>query len=210
MSTSGPLVPPITWAQRPEYILVTIPLQDTTSVKVEIKDEGRELHFSCSAPEGKQYACTVRFYGVISCEESQHVVRPRQIELKLRKKFTKSLEDAEDDEVEWPRLTKEKVKCPNITIDWSKWKDENEDECAADDLGDFGLGGGDEIDGQYSEMLSQLRQVQGQKDAEDSTGLPAGSIPSFGSAKGQNATCGASTAAGDDDGDMPPLEEDDI
>ncbi|CBZ30158.1 conserved hypothetical protein [Leishmania mexicana MHOM/GT/2001/U1103] len=208
MSTSSPLAPPISWAQRPEYVLITIPLQDTTSVCVEIKDEGKELRFACSSPEHKQYACTIHFYGAISSEESQHVVRPRQIELKLRKKFSKSLEDANDDEVEWPRLTKEKVKYPNITIDWSKWKDENDDECAADDLGDFGLSGGDAMDGQYSEMLSQLMQAQGQRDAEESAGLPTGTIPAFGSARGQEATHGTSAGAGDDDGDMPPLEED--
>ncbi|AIN97504.1 hypothetical protein LPMP_200120 [Leishmania panamensis] len=206
MSASGPLVPPISWAQRPEYVLVTIPLQDTTGVTVEIKDEGRELLFACCAPEGKQYACTIHFYGAISSEESQHVVRPRQIELKLRKKLTRSLEDA-DDEVEWPRLTKEKVKYPNITIDWSKWKDED-DEGATDDLGDFGLGGGDAMDGQYSEMLSQLMQTQGKKDAEELAGLPPGTIPEFGSAQRQEATHGASAAAGDDDSEMPPLEDD--
>ncbi|KAG5468518.1 hypothetical protein CUR178_01350 [Leishmania enriettii] len=209
MSASGPLVPPISWAQRPEYVLITVLLQDTTDVKVDIKDEGRELHFACNAPEGKQYACTIRFYGAISSEESHHVVRPRQIELKLRKKFASSLEDADDDEVEWPRLTKVKAKHPNITIDWSKWKDENDNEGAADDLGDFGLGGDDAMDGQYSEMLSQLMQAQGQRDAEESAGLPPGSFPGFGSAKGQDSAHGASGATGDDDGDMPPLEEDD-
>ncbi|GET92110.1 hypothetical protein, conserved [Leishmania tarentolae] len=208
MSTNTSLVPPISWAQRPEYVLITIPLQDTTGVNVEIKNEGRELHFACSAPEQKQYAYTIQFYGAISSEESQHVVRPRQIELRLRKKFTMSLEDANDDEVEWPRLTKEKVKCPNITIDWSKWKDENDDECASDDLGDFGLGGGDEVDGKYSEMLSQLMQAQGKRDAEESAGLPPGTIPEFGSAQGQGAADGASAEAGDDDADMPPLEAD--
>ncbi|KAG5468107.1 hypothetical protein LSCM1_02078 [Leishmania martiniquensis] len=205
MSASGPLVPPISWAQRPDYVLVTIPLQDTTGVSVEVKDEGKALHFACSAPEGKQYACTIRFYGAICSEESQHVVRPRQIELKLRKKFTNSLENANDDELEWPRLTEEKAKYPNITIDWSKWKDEYGDEGAADDLGDFGLGGSDVMDGQYSEMLSQLMQAQGQRDAEEAAGLPG-----FGSAKGQDLAHSASAAAGDDDGDMPPLEEDDM
>lgn len=210
MSASAALVPPISWAQRPEYVLITIPLQDTTDVKIEIKEEGAALYFACNAPEGKHYEYTLRFYGAISSEESQHVVRPRQIELKLRKKFRVSLEEAEDDEVEWPRLTKEKAKYPNITIDWGKWKDADDDnEGAADDLGDFGLGGGgvggDAMDGQYSEMLSQLMQAQGQRDAEESAGLAPGTIPAFGSAQGQTAM-----AEDGDDDDMPPLEEADV
>lgn len=209
MSASGALVPPISWAQRAEYVLLTIALQDTTNVKIELKEEGKVLYFACAAPEGKRYEYTLHFYAPISPEESQHVVRPRQIELKLRKKFRKSLEEAEEDEVEWPRLTAEKTKHPNITIDWSKWKDEDDEAAGPDDLGDFGLGGGmggggDAMDGQYSEMLSQLMQAQGQRDAEEHAGLPPGSIPGFGSAEGQKASEGAD----EDDDDMPPLEED--
>lgn len=205
MSASGALAPPISWAQRPEYVLLTVALQDTTDVKLEMKEEGKVLYFTCNAPEDKHYEFTLHFYAPISPEESQHVVRPRQIELKLKKKFRKSLEEAEEDEVEWPRLTEEKTKHPNITIDWSRWKDQDDDDTAADDLGDFGLGGGggDAMDGEYSEMLSQLMQAQGQKAAEEYAGLPTGSIPPFGSAAGQK---GSEVAAEEDD--MPPLEED--
>lgn len=212
MSASGALIPPISWAQRAEYVLLTIALQDTTDVTIELKEEGKLLHFACTAPEDKRYAYTLRFYAAITPEESQHVVRPRQIELKLKKKFRTSAEEAEEDEIEWPRLTEDKAKHPNITIDWSKWKDEDEQEAGggADDLGDFGLGGagggmggGDAMDGQYTEMLSQLMQAQGQKDAEEHAGLPPGSIPAFGSAAGQEAMAG-----GEEDDDMPPLEED--
>lgn len=205
MSASGALVPPISWAQRPEYVLLTIALQDTTNVKIEIKEDGKVLHFSCSAPEDKHYEYTLHFYAPILSEESQHVVRPRQIELKLKKKFRTSSEEAAEDEVEWPRLTEEKTKHANITIDWSKWKDEDDEGAGADDLGDFGLGGGegDAMDGQYSEMLSQLMQAQGQHDAEAHAGLPPGSIPAFGSAADQKATGGAEA-----EDDMPPLEED--
>ncbi|KPI87649.1 hypothetical protein ABL78_3247 [Leptomonas seymouri] len=207
MAASGVLVPPISWAQRSEYVLLTIALQDTTNVKLDIKEEGKVLYFSCTAPGDKHYEYTIHFYAPISPEESQHVVRPRQIELKLKKKFCKSLEEAGEDELIWPRLTEEKTKHQNITIDWSKWKDEDEDDASPDDLGDFGLGDGggdDAMQGQYSEMLSQLMKAQGQKDAEDHAGLPAGSIPAFGSAADQKAS---DNAVAEDD-DMPPLEED--
>ncbi|KPA82005.1 hypothetical protein ABB37_03182 [Leptomonas pyrrhocoris] len=207
MCASGALVPPISWAQRPEYVLLTIALQDTTNVTVEMKEEGKVLYFSCTAPEDKHYAYTLHFYAPISPEESQHVVRPRQIELKLKKKFHKSLEEAEDDEVEWPRLTEEKTKHSNINIDWSKWKDAGDNDAGSDDLGDFGLdgdGGGDEMDEQYSEMLSQLMAAQGQQDAEQHAGLPAGGLPTFGAAAGQKPSEGAE----EEDDDLPPLEED--
>lgn len=210
MSASSPLVPPISWAQRPEYVLVTIALQDTSSVKLAIQDDGKALHFACDAPNDKHYECRLRLYGAISSEESQHVVRPRQIELKLKKKFRTSAEEAADDELEWPRLTEEKTKQPNITIDWSKWKDADEEEAGADDLGDFGLGGGggggDAMDGQYSEMLSQLMQAQAQQGGGDDDGDSADDAQAKAFAAAEREV--NKVMAEDEDDDMPPLEED--
>ena len=55
----------------------------------------------------------------------------------------------EDKEAEyWPRITKEKVKNSRITVDWSKWVDEDEEDEAPEMGGDFdpsamqGFGGG--------------------------------------------------------------------
>ncbi|KAK7196643.1 CS domain containing protein [Novymonas esmeraldas] len=203
MAGDGVLLPPIAWAQRPELLLLTIPLQDTTDVALEIAEEGRELRFSCSAAGGQRYAVVLPFYGVIASEESQHVVRPRQIELKLRKRFRGSLEDAEEDEVEWPRLTKTKAKHPNITVDWSRWRDEGDadDDAPADDLGDFGLGGGrgDALDEQHSAFLRQLAEST-RTSTDGSAGGSAGGLP---------GAHGTAAAQAEDDDDMPPLEEDD-
>lgn len=123
------LHPILQWAQRPDLVLITVPLQDAANVTVTIKDT-LSIEFES---EGKKYAASLTLFDEVVPEESSHVVRPRQIELKLQKKNT----DAEY----WPRLTKEKVKNSNIQIDWNRWVDEDEVK-EGENLGDFGMGGG--------------------------------------------------------------------
>lgn len=123
------LHPILQWAQRPDLVLITVPLQDATNVTVTIKDT-LSIEFES---EGKKYAASLTLFDEVVPEESSHVVQPRKIELKLQKKNT----DAEY----WPRLTKEKVKNSNIQIDWNRWVDEDEVK-EGENLGDFGMGGG--------------------------------------------------------------------
>ena len=123
------LHPTIAWAQRSDNILITVAVQDAADVKLSVQDNVFEL--SCTGGE-KKYFCKFPLFADVVPEESTTVTRPRQIEIKLKKKD----ENAEY----WPRLQKEKVKSQHIQIDWNRWKDEDE-EAAADD-GDFGMGGG--------------------------------------------------------------------
>ena len=120
---------PLQWAQRPEFVLVTIPVTDAKDVNVKVLENS--LEFSCTAGE-KKYASTTPLFAEIVPEESSHVVRDSRVELKLAKKDTSA--------EYWPRITKDKVKNMHITIDWAKWKDEDEVD-AKEDLGDFGAGG---------------------------------------------------------------------
>lgn len=172
---------PINWAQRNDLLLLTIPVQDATNVQVTLTST---FKFSATS-DGKHYTCDITLFDEVVPEESSHVVRPRQIEFKIRKAAT--------DKEYWPRLTKEKVKSQYIQIDWNKWKDE--DEGAPEDLGDFGMGGGGGMGGlDMQQMLAQLGGGAG--------GL--GGAPAFGSAAGQEFDTGAVDAAEDED--MPPLE----
>lgn len=230
VSTTTAVFPPLNWAQRADYVFITIPLQDTKNVKIDLKDNGQVLDFACTTDaEGeKHYACQLALFRPVLPEESSHVARPRQIELKLKKasalKVAGDGEEAEESEEDraWPRLTKDKQKNANIQIDWSKWKDEDDDDdnelANGNDMGDFGGNGmfGGMMDGEsdgYGDMMSNLMRQAGRGDAEAFSGQE---MPEFGSAAA--AATGASgegngggaeeNEGGDDDDEMPPLEED--
>lgn len=200
---------PILWAQRPEYVLLTVPLQDARKVRVELPNNGAQLKLSCTTPgadptvakDDRQYESCLDLFREVAAEESQHVVRPRQIEIKLRKK-----KDEADEEREWPRLTKEKTKLNNVQIDWNKWKDEDAEDDQADDLGDFGMGGG-ESGINYDDMVSQFMVKQSHDEAVAATGNT--DIPKFGVAKGQQPLSEEEMKRIEESyDDMPPLEDD--
>lgn len=174
---------PINWAQRNDVVLVTIPIQDATDVKISLTDV---FSFSCTS-SGKQYTAEFSLFDKVVPEESSHVVRPRQIELKIRK--------ADVEKEYWPRITKDKVKSQYIQIDWNKWKDEDDEGAAAqpDDLGDFGMGGGGGMGGM--DMQAMLAQLGG----------GGAGLGDFGSAAGQQAM-DPSVLDNVEDEDMPPLE----
>lgn len=199
-SASVSLFPSLKWAQQQSYVLLTVELQDAKNVKLQLPKDGNVFSFSCDVPnvesgvEGalKHYACEFTLFKPVSPEESNFVVRPRQIEVRLKKK-----PNDEGDDVFWSRLTYDKTRNPSIAIDWARWKDENdaEDEDGMDP-GNFGMGGGGDMD--FSEMMQQLAVNRGSNEDEDEDGAPT---PAFGSADGQGAA--------EEEDDLPPLEEDD-
>ena len=76
------------------------------------------------------------FNGVVKSESGWNL-KGRNVSFRLTKK--------EDDQEEyWPRLTKDKTKNQKITIDWSKWVDEDDvgESPAPEDDGMQGFGGG--------------------------------------------------------------------
>ena len=75
------------------------------------------------------------FNGVVKSESGWNL-KGRNVSFRLAKK--------EDDQEEyWPRLTKDKTKNQKITIDWSKWVDEDDvgESPAPEDDGMQGFGG---------------------------------------------------------------------
>ncbi|ESS67305.1 hypothetical protein TcG_06331 [Trypanosoma cruzi] len=187
--------PNILWAQRSEHVFVSIPLQDAANVAVEIRS-GRLLHFSATAG-GQDYGCVLELFREISSEESSHVTLPRQIELKLKKKWPNDASDEKEVALcrAWPRLTKEKTRNCHIQVDWSRWKDED-----ADSENDGGLG----FD--YDNMMSEMML---QKGLEEKESTPFSSVLE---GKGENGNQEKNDAMGtgnidDDYEDLPPLEE---
>ncbi|CCW60480.1 unnamed protein product [Phytomonas sp. EM1] len=196
MSSDKALFPPLLWAQRLEYILITVSLQDCQNVKLQLPDDGRTFFFSCDTPAtstgeaAKHYMCRLPLYRAVSPEESQHVVRPRQVEIKLKKRVL--IDDAKDEDVNWPRLTETTTKNKSIQIDWSRWLEDDLEEAPLD-----GFGEGGELD------LQEL-QMNARKEAAAEAGIDESEIPRFGSMKdvpGENQT------EEPEDDDMPPLEE---
>jgi hypothetical protein len=170
------LHPPILWAQRCDVVLITIPLQDATDVSLSTQ---QTFTFEATS-DNKRFSCAFRLFAEVVPEESSRTVRPRQIEIKLRKKDSSA--------PYWPRLTEDKGKSPFIQIDWNKWKDEDEGgDGSAEDFGDFGAGG-----------LPDMQQLMGQ------LGAGGSDVPAFGSAKGQQEM---NIPENVEDEDMPPLEE---
>eukprot|EP00756_Hemistasia_phaeocysticola_P010362 Hpha_TRINITY_DN15011_c1_g5::TRINITY_DN15011_c1_g5_i1::g.126331::m.126331 len=193
-----PLLAPVVWAERPDVVLITIALQDVADPK--INTTATTLDFTGTSGD-KEYTLHLDLKGEITPEESSQAVRPRQIELKLKKK---------EEGPYWEGLTKGKM--ANVKIDWSKWKDEDE-VAGGDDFGDFGMGGG--LGGMGAGMPGM-----------GMPGMPGmgGGIPGMGDLGGMNLGGGgdpeeiarmmqqAGAGGGDsddedDDGGMPGLEK---
>lgn len=196
--------PPLKWADRHEYVFLTVDLQDTKNVSVRIENDGAVLHFSCTAGHPKssekdatsafQYTCDIELFHPVSPEESQHVVSPRDVKLKLKKKG--------DEYIRWTRLTKEKVKGLPIVVDWDEWLDSDVDEDEEDDeqnFTDFGM--------TDDELASKLRGSN-ENDLARELNMDPSIMPSFGSAAGQKPISDEEfSKAAEDDDEMPPLEE---
>ena len=78
---------------------------------------------------GVTYGFTMEFFAKIVKDECKHNTNGRFPIITISK---------EDKEGEyWPRITKDKVKNARITVDWSKWVDEDEESEAPAVGGDF-------------------------------------------------------------------------
>lgn len=206
MSAAASIFPPLLWCQRAEHVLITIPLQDAVNVVISLPEDGAVLSFSCQCG-GVSYACQQPLFRRVAAEESSHAVRPRQIELKLKKVYQGEGNDIDDD-ISWPRLTKEKKKVPSILVDWARWVDadaEEEEAREMDALGDFGMSEDDLV----NTLTSKEAREESRREAAEALKVDPDSFPGFGSAAGQRPLSEEEImGAGDDDDDMPPpLEE---
>lgn len=188
--------------------MLTVALQDCIDVKVLLKENGNLLHFSCrTLKEDLYYECDLELFRPVVPEESQHAVKPRQVELKLKKALGeasatgKATEGPSEEEIEWPRLTKEKKKNPCIQVDWAHWVQEDESEEEERDLkelGDFGMS--------EQDLVSTLSMKDaGRKDAAEKMNIDESLLPKFGCAAGQQPIPDEVIMSAVDD--MPPLED---
>lgn len=127
------LQPTVLWAQRDDYVWLTVDVPNAEDLKIELSATG--LDFACKA-DGKRYIFQLEFYKPIVKVESKFL-KHRLVDFALKKESSE----------EWSRLSKENKKLPWVKVDWSKWEDSDaEDEPAGFDMsnmggfGDLGMG----------------------------------------------------------------------
>ena len=134
--------PKLKWAQRAECVLMTIEQADCEGIAIDIDESKNTLNFEATS-SGQKYGFSMELFDKVVKDESKWNTKGRNIIINVSKK------DKEQEEW-WPRLTKDKAKNQQITIDWDKWVDPD-DEPEDDDkggMGDFdpslmqGMGGG--------------------------------------------------------------------
>ena len=131
--------PSIIWAQHKDgNVLVTIRVHDAQDPKVSLT--ATAFTFTGASDNGEhKYNTTIELFEEIVVEESSYLVRPRGIEMKLKKK---------DTSIWWPRLAKTTKKLHYVSVDWDRWVDEDDDddEKKGFDWGDGGYNFGDDDD----------------------------------------------------------------
>jgi hypothetical protein len=133
--------PKLKWAQRAEYVLMTVELADSENVAIDIDEETNTLIFSAQSA-GSKYGFKLALFEKVSKDESKWNTKGRNVILNISKV------DKEQEEW-WPRLTKDKAKNHQIVIDFDKWVDaDDEPEEEKGGMGDMdpsmmqGMGGG--------------------------------------------------------------------
>ena len=140
--------PSIVWAQRKDgKVLITVAVHDAVEPVVKLTPTAFTFQGFDDTKEHK-YDVTLELFEEVVVEESSYLVRPRGIEISLKKK---------DTTIWWPRLSKNTRKLHYVSVDWNRWVDEDDDEEAKD----FGWDNGMNFDEDYSD------------DADDDPAAPA-------------------------------------
>eukprot|EP01015_Nassula_variabilis_P024586 TRINITY_DN471_c0_g1_i23.p2 TRINITY_DN471_c0_g1~~TRINITY_DN471_c0_g1_i23.p2 ORF type:complete len:167 (-),score=56.52 TRINITY_DN471_c0_g1_i23:86-586(-) len=123
-------------------------IRDIQNEKVELK-EPNNLIFSCES-EKQQYESHLEFYGEIDVNESRWTKYGRYIQLVIQKK---------EEGPYWKKLTKDDKKYSNISVDWDKYVDEDEEAEQQQSQPSFGEG--------WDPSAMQGFGGQGEEDSDD-------------------------------------------
>lgn len=139
------------WAQRKDKIFTTFRVTDAKDVSITQTEE--KLNFKCKDGSDQEWAFEFEFYSPVQDNKAQWKTTGRGVEVQILKK--------EDDQEYWPRLIKGNGKYRNVTVDWSKWIDQDEED---EDNFDWGSGNSlpsaNDYNPQQQELL--LKQLQEQ------------------------------------------------
>ena len=111
--------PPLKWAQTEDSVLITIDLADCENIEVDVNEENSSIVFK-AVSGGQKYGMNMQTFKPIVKDESKWNLKGRNVLLYIAKK-------EKDDEEWWPRISMDKSKNQNISIDWARWKDEDDE-----------------------------------------------------------------------------------
>ncbi|KAF1327415.1 Hsp90 co-chaperone p23, partial [Globisporangium splendens] len=156
-------VAPVKWAQRKDAIYVTVDLPDVKDEKVKLTNTN--LTFSGTS-NGEKYEVTLDFFKEVDVDakESIWAKADRNVHFHIVKKDV----DAEF----WPRLLSDKhLEKTNVTVDWSKYVDEDEEEEQGGfDMSALNGGGGFDINQMMAAQNAGL--MDGEESDSDDENLP--------------------------------------
>ncbi|KAI8060059.1 HSP20-like chaperone [Gongronella butleri] len=110
-----PLHPTITWAQRAEFLYLTVNLADITNPQINLTSD--KFTFKAKAEkEQNEYECEIEFSAPIDVEKSRQVLTPRNLFMVIYKQS----------EGWWDKLYKGS-KLNFVKTDFARWADEDDE-----------------------------------------------------------------------------------
>uniref|UniRef100_A0A8B9IT14 Prostaglandin E synthase 3 like n=1 Tax=Amazona collaria TaxID=241587 RepID=A0A8B9IT14_9PSIT len=101
------------WYDRPRYVYLEFCVEDSRDVEVVIEEQ--RLVFSCRNADGVEFYNEIDLYARVNSKKRSD----RSITCFMRKWKEK---------VAWPRITKENIKVPWLSVDFDNWRDWEGDE----------------------------------------------------------------------------------
>ncbi|KAL5496367.1 hypothetical protein EMCRGX_G012634 [Ephydatia muelleri] len=177
MEKQTALVPPVTWAQRNDILFVTINLNDINHEKYTL--DAKKLTFSGVAGADKKfYSIELDFLKEVVPEQSKNKKMDRGLLFIIKKQATGY----------WSRLLATAQKPHFLSVDFNRWKDEDESASDEDHFDDGGLN-------------SMMQQMGGLGGMGGMSGLGGTSAPSKPGVDDLNEESDS------DDEEMPGLEK---
>jgi len=106
------------WAQRADTIFLRFEVLESKDAKVEFTEDS--LKFTAANKDGF-YENKIELFKKINTEDSGYQVKGRSIDCLIYKQDLKDMSF-------WPRLTKEKKKIFWLSVDFNRWRDEDDSE----------------------------------------------------------------------------------
>ncbi|KAI8338568.1 HSP20-like chaperone [Chlamydoabsidia padenii] len=145
------LHPTVTWAQRAEFIYLTVNVSDIKEPKLDLTAD--KFQFKCKGEkEQNDYECEIEFLKPIDVEKSKQVLTARNLSMVIYK--------TKDSEGYWDKL--QKGARPNfLKVDFAKWRDEDDEDedTQADPMA--GMGGAPGAMGQGMPDMASMASMMG-------------------------------------------------
>eukprot|EP00009_Paramoeba_aestuarina_P000657 CAMPEP_0201507464 /NCGR_PEP_ID=MMETSP0161_2-20130828/1117_1 /ASSEMBLY_ACC=CAM_ASM_000251 /TAXON_ID=180227 /ORGANISM="Neoparamoeba aestuarina, Strain SoJaBio B1-5/56/2" /LENGTH=185 /DNA_ID=CAMNT_0047901831 /DNA_START=38 /DNA_END=595 /DNA_ORIENTATION=- len=124
---------PLKWAQRDDRVFITFLVADATDVNIDFQEE--TIVFQCTSGDQK-YRTTINLLNPIKLEEATYKVHGQSVACCVFKKI-----EGEEKQEPWERLTKEPARQVKhyVGIDWSLWKDDDEEAPGFPGMGNFDM-----------------------------------------------------------------------